>query len=93
MNPLASRIIVHQYLVVELVDGEPDEEDDHGDEGHGHAAVPDLDGEVGQLGLQHALLLVVIPAAALARTLGPVAGGVGQGVIRVGVTNTLLHIN
>ena len=84
------------YLGVELVDGEPDAEDDHGDEGHGHAAIPDLDGEVGQLGLQHTFLLIIIsaPAAAsLARTLWAVTGGVGQGVVRMGVTHSLLHIN
>ena len=84
------------YLGIELVDGEPDAEDDHGDEGHGHAAIPDLDGEVGQLGLQNTLLLIIISApatASLARTLGAVTGGVGQGVVRMGVTHSLLHIN
>ena len=83
------------YLGVELVDGEPDAEDDHGDKGHGHAAIPDLDGEVGQLGLQHTLLLVIATAAgaALARALGGVAGGVGQRVVGMGVTHSLLYIH
>ena len=83
------------YLGVELVDGEPDAEDDHSDEGHGHAAIPDLDGEVGQLGLQHTLLLVIATAASatLARALGSVAGGVGKRVVGMGVTHSLLHIH
>ena len=83
------------YLGVELVDGEPDAEDDHCDEGHGHAAIPDLDGEVGQLGLQHTLLLVIATAAgaALARALRGVAGGVGKRVVGMGVTHSLLHIH
>lgn len=79
-------------LVVELVDGESDAEDDDGDEGHGHAAVPDLDGEVGQLGLQYALLLVVL-APAPARALRGVACRVGQRVVGMGITHPLLHVN
>ena len=39
-------------LVIELVDGESDEEDEDGDEGDGHPPVPNVDRQVGQLRLQ-----------------------------------------
>ena len=45
-------MIGHLYLVEELVDGEPDGEDDDGDEGDGHPAVPDLYRQVCQLRLK-----------------------------------------
>ena len=44
--------VLDPHLVVELVHGELDGEDEDGDERHGHAPVPDLDGEVGQLRLK-----------------------------------------
>ena len=39
-------------LVIELVDGESDEEDEDGHEGDGHPPVPNVDRQVGQLRLQ-----------------------------------------
>ena len=40
------------YPIVELVDGESNEEDEDGDEGDGHPPVPNVDRQVGQLRLQ-----------------------------------------
>ena len=75
---------------MELVHGELDGEYEDGDERHGHAPVPDLDGEVGQLRLKtikyvgckkvpkifdlQHALLLVVPAGA---ALAPLAGAVG----------------
>ncbi len=53
-------------LKVELLNGELDGEDEGGGEGDGHSPVADLDGEVGELGLQDGpLLLLPILLAAL----------------------------
>jgi hypothetical protein len=53
-------------LKVELLNGELDGEDEGGGEGDGHPPVADLDGEVGELGLQDGpLLLLPILLAAL----------------------------
>ena len=43
------------YPIVELVDGESNEEDEDGDEGDCHPSVANVDGKVGQLGLQQGL--------------------------------------
>ena len=43
--------------VIELVDGESDEEDEDGDEGDGHPPVPNIDRQVGQLCLQRRFCL------------------------------------
>ena len=40
-------------LVVESLDGESDAEDENRHQRDGHAGVPDLNGQVGQLGLKH----------------------------------------
>ena len=43
------------YPIVELVDGESNEKDEDGDEGDRHPSVANVDGKVGQLGLQQGL--------------------------------------
>ena len=43
------------YPIVELVDGESNEEDEDGDEGDCHPSVANVDGKVGQLRLQRGL--------------------------------------
>jgi hypothetical protein len=62
---LALALCCHN-LKVELLNGELDGEDEGGGEGDGHPPVADLDGEVGELGLQDGpLLLLPVLLAAL----------------------------
>jgi hypothetical protein len=61
-----SALFLPTNLKVELFNGELDGEDEGGGEGDGHPPVADLDGEVGELGLQDGpLLLLPILLAAL----------------------------
>ena len=49
-------------LSVELVYGEPDGEYEDSDQTDGHSSVANLNGEVGQLGLQDTFLLLLNPS-------------------------------
>merc|ERR550532_2515693 len=92
--------IVHVPVLVigvELVYREPDGEDEDSDETDGHPSVANLNGEVGQLGLEDTFLLLLNTNwRVLARGLGNcrlARGRVGQTVVGQRISHSLLHVN